>query len=501
MNLARAFAESVQKQPQKLALFWGEREYAYAELWHQSVAVADQLRHAYGVRPGDRVGLWLKNCPEFIPSLFGILYTGAVVVPINNFLKADEVNYILGDAGIDVLITDAELGGHHRALEAVRPHLKLFRIEQFAELEAADPARPSATSGGSLPQAAESDLAVIINTSGTTGRPKGAMLSHGNLLHNVESCRIVLRTVAADRFTVLLPLFHSYMLTVGLLLPLLVGGSVVLVKSLHPVKNVVQEILQRQATVLPAIPQFYRSLVNAPIPVPLPLRICVSGAAPLPAQVLKEFEAKFHIPLIEGYGLSEASPVVTKNPLDGTRKAGSIGLPIPHVEVSVQDDGGCHLGPGQIGEICVRGGNVMLGYWKQPEETARTMRDDWLLTGDIGYRDDEGYYYITDRKKDMLLVNGINVYPREIEEVLYQFPGVKEAAVIGKPDSRRGEQPIAFVAVNDDTTLDEKALQHFLRQKLADYKLPRKLVLLPALPRNATGKILKTTLRELPLAD
>jgi long-chain acyl-CoA synthetase len=275
---------------------------------------------------------------------------------------------------------------------------------------------------------------------------------------------------------------------------------VVLVKSLHPVRNVLQEILQRQATVLPAIPQFYRSMVNAPIHIPLPLRICVSGAAPLPVQVLTEFEAKFHIPLIEGYGLSETSPVVTKNPLDGTRKAGSIGLPIPHVEVSIQDEAGRELGTKEIGEVCVRGGNVMLGYWQQPEETAKVMRNGWLLTGDIGYRDHEGYYFITDRKKDMLLVNGINVYPREIEEILYQYPGVKEAAVIGKPDRRKGEQPIAFVSANDGAVLEEKAIQHFVRHRLADYKVPRKVVVLPALPRNATGKILKTTLRELPPA-
>ena len=499
MNLARAFSESVHKQPNKIALFWGEREYSYTELWRQSVFVSDQLQHRFEVKPGDRVGLWLKNCPEFIPSLFGILRAGAVVVPINNFFKPDEVNYILSDAGIDVLITDAELGAHHRALESARPHLKLFRIEQLEGQEAGDGSPKSEVRSPSLPERAESDLAVIIYTSGTTGRPKGAMLSHGNLLHNVESCRIVLQTVAADRFAVLLPLFHSYMLTVGLLLPLLVGGSVVLVKSLHPVRNVVQEILQRQATVLPAIPPFYRSMVNAPIHVPLPLRICISGAAPLPAQVLKEFEAKFHIPLIEGYGLSEASPVVTKNPLDRTRKAGSIGLPIPNVEVSIQDDAGRELGTNEIGEVCVRGGNVMLGYWKQLEETAKVMRQGWLLTGDIGYRDDEGYYFITDRKKDMLLVNGINVYPREIEEILYQFPGVKEAAVIGKPDPRRGEQPIAFVAANDGAVLDEKTLQQFVRRKLADYKVPRKVVILPALPRNVTGKILKTTLRELPV--
>jgi long-chain acyl-CoA synthetase len=493
MNLAGAFAVSVQKQPQKTALFWGEREYSYTDLWRLSAGVAEHLQQHFGVQPGDRVGLWLKNCPEFIPSLFGILYAGAVVVPINNFLKPDEVNYILKDAGVDVLITDAELGSHHRALEAARPQLRLFRIEQLEKLGTARANLP-------MPDCAESDLAVIIYTSGTTGRPKGAMLSHGNLLHNVESCRIVLQTVAADRFAVLLPMFHSYMLTVGLLLPLLVGGSVVLVKSLHPVRNVLQEILQRQATVLPAIPQFYRSMVNAPIDVPLPLRICVSGAAPLPVQVLKEFEARFHIPLIEGYGLSEASPVVTKNPLDRTRKAGSIGLPIPHVEVSIQDDTGLELGTGDIGEVCVRGGNVMLGYWQQPAETAKIMRNGWLLTGDIGYRDHEGYYYITDRKKDMLLVNGINVYPREIEEILYQYPGVKDAAVIGKPDPRKGEQPIAFVSPNDGAVLEEKALQQFVRRKLADYKVPRKVVILPALPRNATGKILKTTLRELPTA-
>ena len=227
-------------------------------------------------------------------------------------------------------------------------------------------------------------------------------------------------------------MFHSYMLTVGILLPLLVGGSIVIVKSLHPARNVIQEIFTKRPTILPAFPQFYRSLVNAEFPGKLPLRICISGSAPLPGQVLREFESRFQIPLIEGYGLSEASPVVSKNPLDGTHKPGSIGVPIPNVEMSVQDDEGQVLPPNQVGEICVRGGNVMMGYWNQLEETAKAFRDDWLLTGDLGYRDDDGYYYITDRKKDMLLVNGNNVYPREIEEVIYQFPNVKETAVVGQ---------------------------------------------------------------------
>ena len=217
----------------------------------------------------------------------------------------------------------------------------------------------------------------------------------------------------------------------------------------------------------------------------------------MPAEILREFNEKMPIPLLEGYGLSEASPVVSMNPLAGPWKAGSIGKPIPHVEITVQNDDSEMLGVGQTGEICVRGGNVMQGYWNQPEETAKALRDGWLLTGDIGHCDADGYYYITDRKKDMLLVNGINVYPREIEEVLYKFPGVKEAAVVGMPDTRRGEQPVAFISANEGVKLDEKAIQHFVRERLADYKVPRRVVLLPVLPRNATGKILKTQLKQL----
>lgn len=492
MNLAAAFGASANKHAEKIALYWGDQEYSYRKLWEETVRVSDLLAATFGVKPGDRVGLWLKNCPEFVPAFFGILKAGAVVVPINNFLKPAEVNFILQDAGVDVLISDRELGAHFPALVSARPSLKLWPVEELIGLT-----QSNRSGGESAVGSGEKQLAVIIYTSGTTGRPKGAMLSHGNLSHNVESCRIVLQTVEADRFAVLLPMFHSYMLTVGMLLPLIVGGSMVVVKSLHPPRAALQEIFQRQATVLPGIPQFYRSMVHAPIQPPLPLRYCICGAAPLPAQVLKEFEEKFKIPLIEGYGLSEASPVVTKNPLDGRRKAGSIGLPIPNVTVSIQDDDGRELGTGQIGEVCVQGGNVMQGYWNQPEETAKVIRNGWLLTGDIGYRDADGYYYITDRKKDMLLVNGINVYPREIEEILYQCPGVKEAAVIGKPDPRKGEQPVAFIAPTDGTVLEEKALQKFVRERLADYKVPRKVVLLPALPRNATGKILKTALRQM----
>jgi long-chain acyl-CoA synthetase len=302
--------------------------------------------------------------------------------------------------------------------------------------------------------------------------------------------------VPDDCLAVLLPMFHTYMMTVGIFLPFILGGSIVLVKSLHPPRAMLQEIFSRRATILPAVPSFYRLLLGAQLPAQLPIRIFISGSAPLPMQTLKEFEEKFHVPLIEGYGLSEASPVVSKNPLKGIRKAGSIGIPVANVEMSVQDESGKFLGSNETGEICVRGGNVMQGYWNQPEETKKVFRDGWLLTGDVGYRDADGYYYITDRKKDMLLVNGINVYPREIEEVIYHFPGVREAAVIGVPDARRGEQPVAFVAAAEGKTIDEKELAQFIRSKLADYKAPKQIIIMPALPKNATGKILKTELRK-----
>src|SRR3954470_61484 len=488
MNLPSALITSARKAARKPAIFWGDQQFTFEHVLAQTQTLAAFLQEQ-GVYPGQRVGLWLRNCPEFVTALFGVLSAGGVVVPINNFLKAQEVSHIVRDAGIELIITDASIADQVTALKHLHPEIEFWSIEHLPEL-------PSAPADLQVVPRVEDDLAVIIYTSGTTGRPKGAMLSHGNLLANVESCRIVLAAVEHDRFAVLLPMFHSFMMTVGVLLPLLVGGSLVLVKSLHPPKNIIMEIIQHQATILPCIPQFFRALAHAQLPPGLPLRICISGGAPLPIEILREFNTKMPVPLLEGYGLSEASPVVTMNPLKGPWKEGSIGLPIPGVEVSVQDESGQILPPTKTGEICVRGGNVMLGYWNQPDESAKVLRDGWLLTGDIGHQDWDGYFYITDRKKDMLLVNGINVYPREIEEVLYQFPGVREAAVIGVPDSRRGEQPLAFIAPNEGTVLEEKSVLQFVRDRLSDYKVPRKVVFMPTLPRNATGKILKTSLRQ-----
>ncbi len=488
MNLATDFSDSTQKHPQKIAIYFGDKEISYADLLGRAQAVATHLKNHLGVKAGDRVGIWLKNCPEFIMAVYGILFSDAVVVPLNNFLKPAEAGYILNDGGIDVLITDEELGAHFPELTAMRPSLKMLKAEEFASL-------PGGTVISSTRK--ESDLAVIIYTSGTTGRPKGAMLSHGNLMANVASCRIVLAAAEQDSLAVILPLFHTYMMTVGIFLPFTVGGTIVLVKSLNQPRAAFMEIFSRKATILPAVPAFYRMLLGAPLPTPLPIRVFICGSAPLPMQTLREFEEKYKIPLIEGYGLSEASPVVSKNPIKGVRKAGSVGLPIANVEMSIQDDEGKILGDNETGEICVRGANVMQGYWNQPEETKKAFRHDWLLTGDVGHRDSDGYYFITDRKKDMLIVHGINVYPREIDEVIYHYPGVKEASVIGVPDERRGELPLAFVAPADGQTLQEKDLLQFISGKLANYKTPKQIIFMPALPKNATGKILKTELRKL----
>lgn len=489
MNLASAFSATAERNRDKTAVFWGDDTRSFGHLHEESAAVAGALSGEHGVRPGDRVAIWVKNCPEFISAFFGIQKAGGVVTPINNFLKPDEVAYILSDSGCGLLITDESMDEALPQLQEAVPGLRFLKVESFGDL-----------AGGGVvvePDGRGSDeLAVIIYTSGTTGRPKGAMLTQGNLLHNIESCRKILEAEELDRFVLLLPMFHSFMLTVCNLLPLILGGSVVLIRSLHPPKNVMLEIIRHQATVMPAIPAFFRAMLHDSVPKDLPLRAAISGAAPLPVETLNAFNEKFPFPLIEGYGLSEASPVVSFNPLRGPWVAGSIGRPVPDVEVSVRNEAGEELADGEIGEICVRGGNVMAGYWNRPDETEKSIRGGWLYTGDIGYRREDGYAFITDRKKDMLLVNGINVYPREIEEVIYQFPGIKEAAVVGKRDARKGEMPVAFVVANEEAEIDEKELAQFLKGKLADYKIPRKLVKLEALPRNATGKILKTELRE-----
>lgn len=482
------FDAVVAKQPRQVCIFWGGDRITNADLAASIQAYGARLQARHGVRQGDRVGILLKNRPEFIVALYAVLKSGATVVPINSFFKAPEIQHILDDCQLKCLITSEDFD------ETVAKLLGVT-VVPLAELE-----RPAAVDAPVWPAIGPADVAVIIYTSGTTGRAKGAMLTHGNIASNVHSCIKALEETVDDRLTLLLPMFHSFMLTVCIFTPLSMGAGIVLIKSIQPFRAAMREIIRNRATILVGIPQIFQALADAKIPFwlhwVLNLRLAISGAAPLPGETLAKFDRKFRFSLLEGYGLSEASPVVSFNPIRGVRKAGSVGLPLPDIEVKVFDDHGHELPAGQVGEIVVRGPNVMSGYYNHPEETAAALRDRWLHTGDMGRKDEDGYIYIVDRRKEMLLVRGMNVYPREIEEVLHQYPNVREAAVVAKRDEKRGEVPIAFVSSIDDATLDPDEILRFCRDRLADYKIPREIRVMNALPRTATGKIAKLELRK-----
>lgn len=487
-NIYGRFLEQCATHPRRKALFFESNTWRFSDVERVIREQAARL-HTAGLEPGQRAAILLKNSPAYIFNLFAIWACGASAVPINHFLKGAEIDFILEDSGASLLITDSEFSEITRGLKSP---VKIFAIDEIPEEE---------LDFSPVPRNDAQELAVVIYTSGTTGKPKGACLTHGNLIANVESCEDALGVKSrTDRILIILPMFHSFMMTVGILTPLLTGFGIVIVTSLKPFSNVIRAMILKRVTILPAIPQVYQALSTAAIPWYvhwlLPLRLAISGAAPLPADTLERFNRKFKIKLLEGYGLSEASPVVTFNPLRGVQKAGSCGVPIRGVSVSIRNEQGGELPAGEVGEVCVRGPNVMTGYLNQPAETARTIRDGWLYTGDLGKLDGDGYLTIVDRLKDMLLVHGMNVYPREIEEVIQRFDGVKECAVIGRADTSKGETPVAFVSAMEGRTLDVKALREHCRASLADYKCPREFHVLDALPRNPAGKILKVDLRD-----
>ena len=474
--------------PRKPAIYWGSERVNYAQLQDHIRMHGANLQRIANLQPGDRVGILLKNSPQFIYVLYAALKSGATVVPVNTFLKAPEIQHIVDDCRLKYIVSDDEF-------TETTDKLQRTSLVDARQLSHAHDAPPSTLDVSS------SAVAVIIYTSGTTGKSKGAMLTHDNIASNVRSCIKALEETEDDRLTLLLPMFHSFMLTVCIFTPLSMGAGIVLIKSVQPFKLAIRELIRNRATILVGIPQLFQAMAQAKVPFWLPwvlkLRMAVSGAAPLPRETLDVFERKFRFPLLEGYGLSEASPVVSFNPIRGVRKAGSVGLPLPDIEVKIVDDSGVERGVGMVGEIVVRGPNVMRGYYNQPGETAAALRGGWLHTGDMGKKDTDGYIYIVDRRKEMLLVRGMNVYPREIEEVLYTFPNVHEAAVVSRPDEKRGEAPIAFVSPNEGAELHSAEILRYCRERLADYKIPRKIHIVKSLPRTATGKIAKLELKKL----
>ncbi len=500
-TLVAGLAASAAAHGDAPALVTSEASVSFADIRNRALRVAASLRDR-GIRPGDRVGLLCPNGADFPAAYFGILGAGGTVVPLNLLQNPREMAFILRDAGARALFIHPAFAEAAPLLQADSP------VEWLAELPgapapvipdaipwsdflAAAPGEPSVACG-------RDDVAAILYTSGTTGQPKGAMLTHGNLLANSSAVAEMLHLdPARDRILLVLPMFHAFAATVGMVFPLLHGIPIIPLPRFEP-DAVSLAIQEHQATVFLGVPSMFSVLLRLPPAADArlsPLRFCISGGAAMPQQVMEQFEDRFGIPIYEGDGPTECSPVTAVNPIGGRRKPRTIGLPIPGVEMRILDEQGREQPDGEIGEICVRAPSVMKGYWNRPEETADSFFGDWFRTGDLGTRDEDGYFAIVDRKKDMLIVNGMNVYPRMVEETLYRMPGIREAAVVGEPDELHGEIPIAYVALDESVDHTPADVRAFCREHLGRYEVPRRVVLRGELPKNAAGKILKRELR------
>ncbi len=466
---------------------------SYAQL-DAAAARAAALLRSHGVGPGDRVGLQLPNVPYFPIVYFGALRLGAVVVPMNPLLKAREVAYALGDSGARVLVAWHAFAGEARGgAEQARAECILVKPGEFEPLLfAAEPVAQTA-------ERADGDPAVIVYTSGTTGAPKGATLTHANLAAGARVGRDLV-DAGPDSVTVAtLPLFHVFGMSSIMNVSMLAGGLLTLVPRFEPGK--VLEVIERdRATTFGGVPTMYGALLHHPERERFDvstLRLCVSGGASLPVEVLRGFDEAFGCKVLEGYGLSETTGMASFNPPDRERKPGSIGVPIGGTEMRVVDDDGNALPAGERGEIVMRGPFVMSGYWNREEATAEAMRDGWFHTGDIAVVDEDGYFFIVDRKKDLIIRGGYNVYPRELEELLYEHPAVLEAAVLGFAHESLGEEVAAVVVLKDGASAQPEELREYLKQRVAAYKYPRVVTIVDELPKGPTGKILKREI-ELP---
>ncbi len=488
--------------PGRDALLYRDRTITYGQLAAEVNRIAAGLR-AHGIGPGDAVALLLPNCLEFTFVYYAATSIGALCVPANPLLKPAELEYIWGDCRSRMVVTAPGLVPG--VLEAGRnlPHLgSVLSIgpepAPAGALALEDILAAAPPPALELHGIQEDDPAVCIYTSGTTGRPKGALLSHKNLLANSRQVAEAFQFTRDDTVVCVLPLFHSFAATVCQNTILNCGARVVLLEQFHPARTL-EAIAAFRATVFPAVPAMFAALLQFAGDRPeafSTVRACVSGGAPMPVNIMEAFEKKFRTRVLEGDGPTECSPVTAVNPLNGPRKVGSIGLPIPGVEMCIFDEDDREVPRNQVGEIVVRGENVMLGYLNQPQATAEAMRSGWYHTGDLGKQDEDGYFYIVDRKKDMLIVGGINVYPREVEDVLVTHPAVLDAAVIGDADPLKGEEVLAIVVRKPGAEVAEPDLIKHCRSRLANFKVPRRIIFRDTLPYSNTGKVLKRMLRK-----
>ncbi len=474
---------------------------SFAEVDEQSDRLAAALAER-GVAKGDRVALYCINSTEFIVIYSAIIKAGGVVVPVNLMQNPNEISYILNDAEISALFYHPLF---QAAVDQVRPQVDSLKFsvvivggdalvndEALADLMLCN-RRPPEINIDPL-----EDLAAILYTSGTTGFPKGAMLTHHNLVADSGSVNQAFGFNEGEEvFLVVLPMFHAFAATVGMLLPLLHGQSFAPLAKFEP-KLVSDTIEKVGATLFLGVPSMFSLFLRFSekmAPQWQGVRCCIAGGSAMPVAVMSAFEEQFGVPILEGDGPTECSPVTCVNPIVGERKAGSVGLPIPGVDMAILDGEGKPLADDAMGEVCVRGPTIMKGYWRLPEATEASLFGEWFRTGDLGYRDSDGYFYLVDRIKDMIIVNGMNVYPRMIEEVLYRHKQLAEAAVVGEPHDMHGEIPIAFVVAKEGEQLDPAEIRAFCRDNLGKHQLPRRVEVLDQLPRNAAGKVLKRELR------
>ncbi|MCQ2363309.1 MAG: long-chain fatty acid--CoA ligase [Acidaminococcaceae bacterium] len=480
------------KEPNQVALIFKDRVTTFSTLQAKVDAWAAVLQ-AKGVKKGDKVGLFSKNCDSFVVAYFAVIKAGGIVVPFNFQLTPKEVAFIVKDTGMKVLLNreHMQLGG---ALADIGVDWPLVQMP-FDDLDA------TAVKKLKPVKLNENDCCTIIYTSGTTGRPKGAMLSHRNLIANTVSSQKIIKCGKNDRNVTMLPMYHAFAWTVSVSVGLLGGGTNVILENFVP-SEAIQLLIKHKVTSFYGVPAMLALLIKGvSTDIMANLKVVIIGGAPLPRMVIDDFDAKFPVLGQEGYGLSEASPVCAVNPV-GKVKAGSIGLPLPDVQLALVDEKGKFVTtPNEVGELCVRGENVMLGYLNHPEDTAKTIVRGWLHTGDMAYRDEEGYYFIVDRLKDLIISAGENIYPREIEEELMLHPDVAEASVVGIPDKLRGQCACAYIVLKKGSQLDKKSVRKYLLGRIATYKVPRECLFVEGLPKNNTGKILKKALRERALMD
>jgi long-chain acyl-CoA synthetase len=481
-NLASNLQAVAEHHPDRPALLIDSAAITYAQLNEATARVAGLLRER-GVGLGDRVGVMLPNVPDFAVAYYGALRAGAVVVPMNVLLKEREISFYLGDSGAKLLFAwhESEAAtidtGADRLVVTTGSLLDLdaLRMDEVAER-------------------AGEDTAVILYTSGTTGKPKGAQLTHANLIANADVSTGLFGLGSEDVVLGALPLFHAFGQTCGLNAAVRAGAALALVPRFHP-ETVLETIERQGVTVFEGVPTMYAALLHHPERERFDvgtLRVCVSGGAALAVEILHEFERAFGCVILEGYGLSETSPVACFNHPDRVRKPGSIGTPVDGVELRLVDDERNEVGPGAVGEVAIRGHNIMKGYWNRPDATAEAIdADGWFYSGDIARIDEDGRFFIVDRKKELIIRGGYNVYPREIEEVLYEHPAVREAAVIGIAHRDLGEEVGAAVSLKPGCDADPAELRAFVKERVAAYKYPRHVWLMDELPKGPTGKILK----------